>query len=89
MPSGDDAVGEATEELGASRLDVAFAAYRGELEAQGIPKYQTFCNQFKWGQLSEQKVANAAAKANMISMQDAGNSDYVWQLKQSLRTVCH
>jgi outer membrane biogenesis lipoprotein LolB len=88
MTAEDNVTAEATSELGASRLDVVFAAYRGQLSAQGIPSYQTFCNQFKWGQLSEQKVANAAAKAGLISSEQAADSSYVWQLKQSLRSVC-
>jgi hypothetical protein len=87
-PADDVVAGEATFELGSSRLDVAFAGYRGELRSQGIEGYQTFCNQFRWGQLKAQTIANAAANLGLISAREAGDASYVWQLKQEVDSLC-
>ena len=70
------------------RFNVSFAAYRGELEAQGIPRYQTFCNQLNWGQLSAQTVAIAAADAGLITTENAKTQDLMWSFKLELLSRC-
>lgn len=72
---------------GSTRLDVAFAAYRGELRLQGVDGFQSFCQQLKWGQLAPETVAQAAVRAGLLSA-DASDKDWMWQFKLAMQSVC-
>ena len=71
-----------------SPFEISFAAYRGELKAQGIPGYQSFCQGYHWGQINERDVALAAANAGLLTQEEAVDPGFWGYLRFKILGLC-
>jgi hypothetical protein len=65
-------------------FDLAFLAYRGYLQAEGIPSGQLLVTQIQVGNVSAETVVQAAIKAHRLSEQMLTDQGYLHALEGQL-----
>ncbi len=67
-----------------SPFDLAFFAYRGYLEDQGIPSGQLLVSELEAGNLSAKEIVQGAIKAHRLSEQTLTDNGYLHSLESQL-----
>ena len=71
-----------------SPLGLFFAGYRGELAAQGIEKYNSFCWEWKTHRMSATGLAKAGVQAKLLSQVKSEEEGYLNRLTWAIEDTC-
>ncbi len=87
VPSPATCVGEVPPYLAPANL--AMMAYQGYFEKQGIPGYQVFEEQYRFGKITSAKIVQAAIQGCLLSDKYgvASDPDYVQDLTTQVRIL--
>lgn len=62
-------------------------AYRGQFKEQGIPGYNAFITKYATGQVTAEKLVEAAIKADRLSSQAMNDESYINAVELQLRNL--